>query len=261
MKMLLSILPPIATILLAAVAGAGIVIDEQQTLEQLGGKKLTRARTVEIEGNRQKSIVDNGKRMVITDLDKGVMVMIDSVRKAYVEFPFPPNGGGPAAMQGPVSPTISFKKTGGRATIIGYSCDEYTGAGSVGPNPVSMSGCFSDSAPGAADYGKFQREMADKVKGTPMANMGEMPPGVPLRLTITTTLSGHSAAAAPAGQADKLNQMLSHPQITTSTTVSSISMKDLPADSFEVPSGYQKEQLPPMGGGAPAASPPSKVPE
>ena len=169
-------------------------------------------------------------------------------------------------MPGAVSPTISFKKTGGHNKLIGYSCDEYSGIGTVSGNSVSMSGCFSDSAPGAADYSNFQREMADKVKGTPMANMGQIPPGVPLRLIITTTMGGGPAIGMSPEQANKPNQMLSHPQIVTSTTVSRISMKSLPPDSFQVPSGYQKQQLPPMFGGPGAgvqSAPPAshKVPE
>ena len=134
-----------------------------------------------IEGDKQKSIIDNGNRSVITDLGKGSMMMMDARHKTYAEFPFPPKGGSMAAMQGGVAPTISFKKTGGHDKIIGYPCDEYSGAGTVGGNPVGMLGCFSDSAPGATDYSNFQREMADKVKGTAMANMGQIPPGVPLK--------------------------------------------------------------------------------
>jgi len=265
MKMLASILSAVTVMLFAAMAGAGVVVDEQQTIEQPGGKKMVRARSVMIEGDKQKSIIDDGKRIVITDLGKGTMIMVDPAQKAYVEFPFPPSGS-PSAMQGAISPTITFKKTGAHDTIIGYSCDEYSGTGSIGVNTVIMSGCFSDSAPGATDYSNFQREMAEKVKGTPVANMGQIPPGVPLRLIITTTMGNASGGARPADPASKLNQTMSNHQIVTNTTVSKISPKSLPPDSFQVPAGYNKQQLPPMYGGTgsaapPAASAPSKVPE
>lgn len=242
MKKSASVLPAVVIVAFAAIANAGVVVDEQQIVNRPGGNKVTRSRTVMIEGDKQKSIIDNGNRTIITDLGKGTMTVVDGTRKTYIEFPFPPKGGSMAAMQGAVSPTISFKKTGGHDKIIGYSCDEYSGAGSVGGNSVSMSGCFSDSAPGATDYSNFQREMADKVKGTPMANMGQIPQGVPLRLTITT------------------------PQFVTNTTVSKISTESLSAGSFQAPSGYQQQQPPPMlggmGGGAPPMPPaPHKVPE
>jgi len=266
MKKFASVLPAVAIVAFAAIASAGVVVDEKQIIDQPDGNKVTRTRTVMIEGDKQKSIIDNGNRTVITDLGKGTMMMVDGTRKTYVEFPFPPQGGGMAAMQGVVSPTISFKKTGGHDKIIGYSCDEYSGAGTVGGNSVSMLGCFSDSAPGATDYSNFQREMADKVKGTTMANMGRIPQGVPLRLTITTTLGNLPTAGMSPEQANKLSQMLAHRQFVTNTTVSKISTESLPADSFQAPSGYQKQQPPPMfggmGGGTPTMPPaPHKVPE
>ncbi len=266
MKKFTSVLPVIFILAFTATANAGVVVNEEQIINQPNGNKVTRTRIVMIEGDKQKSIIGNEERSVITDLGKGTMVMVDGKHKTYVEFPFPPKGGGTAAMARAVSPTISFKKTGGHDRIIGYSCDEYSGAGTVGGNSVNMSGCFSDSAPGAADYSNFQREMADKVKGTTMANMGQIPPGVPLRLTITTTMGSASAMGMPAEQANKLNQMLAGRQFVTNTTVSRISTKSLPPDSFQVPSGYQKQQLSPMfggmGGGAQTAPPAShKVPE
>ena len=265
MKKFASVWSAVAIVALAAIADAGVVVDEQQVIEQPNGNKVTRASTVMIEGDKQKSIIDNGNRTVITDLGKGTMTMVDGTRKSYVEFPFPPKGGSMAAMQGGVTPTINFKKTGGHDKIIGYSCDVYSGSGAVGGNSVSMSGCFSDSAPGATDYSNFQRKMADKVKGTSMANMGQIPQGMPLTLTITTTMGNLPTAGMSPEQANKLNQMLAHRQFVTNTTVSSIATKSLPADSFQVPSGYQKQQLPPMFGGmggAPMMPPaPSKVPE
>jgi hypothetical protein len=244
MKKLASVLPAIAIVASAAIAGAGVVVDEQQIVDQPNGSKVTRARTVMIEGDKQKSIINNGNQnliTVITDLGKGTMIVVDGTHKTYTEIPFPPKGGGMAAMQAGMSPTISFKKTGGHDKIIGYPCDEYSGAGTVGGNSVRISGCFSDSAPGAADYSNFQHEMADKVKGTGMANMWQIPQGVPLRLTINTALGN------------------------TNTTVSGISTKSLPADSFQAPLGYQKQQPPPMlggmGRGAPMTPAPNKVPE
>jgi uncharacterized protein DUF4412 len=264
MKKFASVLPAMAFLAFAATTLAGVVVDEQQTVDQLNGAKVTRARTVMIEGDKQKSIIDNGTRTVITDLAKGTMTMLDGRRKTYFALPFPPKAAGMAAMPAPVSPTISFKKTGGHDKIIGYSCDEYSGAGMVGGNSVSMSGCFSDSAPGATDYSNFQQEMAEKVKGTPMANMGQIPPGVPLRLKITTTM-GNPPPGTPPDQAKNLRQMLAHRQFVTDTTVSKISARSLPADSFQVPAGYQQRPLPPMFGsmgGAPRPAPaPKKVPE
>jgi hypothetical protein len=263
MKKFASVLPTLAILAFATIAAAGVVVDEQQIITQPNGSEVTRARTVMIEGDKQKSIIDNGKRSVITDLGGGRMIMLDAAHKTYVEFPFPPRAG--AAMPSGIAPTISFKQTGGHDKMIGYSCDDYSGAGMVGGNSVSMSGCFSVSAPGASDFSSFQREMADKVKGTTMANMGQFPPGVPLKLTITTSLTNFPTAGMSPEQANKLSQMLAHRQFVTTTTVSKITTESLPADSFQAPAGYQKQEVPAMLGGMSGPRmpppPPNKVPE
>jgi hypothetical protein len=233
----------------SALVHAGVVVDEQQVVDQPNGNKITQARTVMIEGDRQKSFIDNGDRTVITDLGKGTMTMVDSARKIYVEFPFPPKSGPMAAMSGSATPTVTFKRTGARDKVIGYSCDVYTGSGTVSGRAVSMTGCFSDSAPGASDFSAFQRKMADKVKGTAMANMGQIPPGVPLRMAVTTTMGNIPTTGMSPEQAAKLQQMLANRQFVTKTTVAKISTKSLPAGSFEVPSDYQKQQMPMMSGG------------
>ncbi|MBV8771485.1 MAG: DUF4412 domain-containing protein [Deltaproteobacteria bacterium] len=263
MKKFVSVLLAIVTMAFAAIAAAGVVVDEQQTVDELNGARITRARTVMIEGDRQKSIIDNGARTIITDLDKGTMTILDGRRKTYVQIPFPPKTTG-MTIPGGLSPSVTFKKTGGHDSVIGYSCDEYSGAGTVTGNSVTMSGCFSGSVPGAADYSNFQRVMADKVKGTTMANMGDIPPGVPLRLKITTTI-GNPPLQMPPAQARSLREMLDHRQFVTDTTVSKISMKSLTADSFQVPADYRKQAVPPffgrMGGVPSPAATPHKAPK
>jgi hypothetical protein len=172
-------------------------------------------------------------------------------------------------MAGGVVPTVAFKKTGAHDKIIGYACDVYMGTGTVGGNKVKMDGCFSNSAPGAADFSGFQREMAEKVKGTAMANMGEIPAGVPLRLSVATTLGNIPTSGMSPDQAAKLKQMLANRSFVTNTAVTKITAKTLPPDSFSVPSGYQKQQIPAMFGGPgrsmgpPPASgtSPHKIPE
>jgi hypothetical protein len=252
----------------AAMAQAGVVVDEQQIVDQPNGAKLTRTRTVVIEGNKQKSIIDSGSRSIITNLNNGTMTIVDQPRKSYVEFPFPPRSGPLAAMQGNMMPTISFKKTGAHETILGYSCDVYTGSGTVGTNAVKMTGCFSITAPGATDYTDFQHQMAHKVKGTAMTNMGQIPDGVPLRLVVTTKMGNVSAPGMSPEQAAKLNRMLANREFVTNTEVTRITTEKVPPDSFEAPAGYQKQQVPTMFGGMAArplppagGAPTKKVPE
>ena len=235
-----------------ALCHAGVVVDEQEIISQPGANNITRNRTVMIEGDKQKSILDNGKRTIITDLGKGTMTVMDGSRKTYVEVPFPPKRK-PGIMFTDTPLTIIFKKTGAHQNIIGYSCDVYSGSGMAGRNTASVTGCFSDSVPGATDYNNFQHEMADKVKGTPMANTSENPPGVPLTLSTTTTF-GQVPAGLSGERAAKIKELLARNQLVTRRTVSRIMASSLSAASFQAPPGYQKQQPRRNVGGASTGS-------
>ena len=236
-----------------ALCHAGVVVDEQEIISQPGAYNITRNLTFMIEGDRQKSILDNGKRTIIVDLGKGTMTVMDGSRKTYVEVPFPPKGKPRSAMITDAPSTIIYRKTGVRQNIIGYSCDVYSGSGTAGRNTVSVTGCFSDSIPGATDYNNFQHKMANKAKGTRMANTGENPPGVPLTLSATTTF-GQVPPGLSAERAAKIKQLLARNQLVTRRTVSRIMASSLPAASFQVPPGYQKQQPRSNVGGASSGS-------
>lgn len=257
-----------ATMLLMLAAGAahaGVVVEEQEIVNRGTGQPQTHNRTVMIEGNKQKMVMD--RETVVTDLDKGVMYMLDPQHKTYLELPFPPHGRMAAMMAGAGASTLNFKKTGSRATVAGYSCDEYNGTGNMMGNQYTVKGCFSTKAPGSADFTAFQRKMEVKVKGTPMEMTGSIPDGVPLKLDSRTKLTHVSVPGMSPEQAAKLNQMLAgRPPVVTETTVTKIASRSLTADTFTVPAGYTKQEMrmpqTPSGGGAPPeGAPNTKVPE
>lgn len=242
--------------LTGGIAQAGVVVEEQQTIDRGTGTPSTNKITVMVQGNKQKYVIGDGQQSSITDLDRGTRMMVSNAHKMYIEMPFPPTGmmmpreGNKAA--------LSFKRTGGHEKIAGYACDDYTGAGSLGENEMTVNGCFSTSAPGAANFTAFQKTMSAKVKGTPMALMTDTPAGIPLK--IDTSLKQKTGGRAP---------------IVTHMTVSKVTEQDLPTGTFQAPKGYTKQQMPVMGmtgpgmmgkpaGGAPPAAPasaPTKVPE
>jgi len=78
----------VAILAVAAIADAGVVVDEQQVIDQLSGHKVTRARTVMIEGDKQKSIIENGNRNVILYLGKVSMMTLEARHKTYAEITF-----------------------------------------------------------------------------------------------------------------------------------------------------------------------------
>ena len=245
----------------SSAAHAGVVVTEQEVIDQGNGQPVTRSRTVMIQGNKQKMVTDRAQ--VVTDLDNGTMYLMNPEKKQYVEVPFPPSGPMAQMMTQRMS-TLSFKKTGGSKTINGYACQEYTGAGSMMGNEYKVNGCFSTKAPGATDFDSFQKTMASKVKGTAMAMQGEVPDGVPMELDSTTKMTNFSMPGMSPDQAAKLKQMFANrPPVVSKTTVTQIASKDLPGDTFKVPAGFSKQPMPhsPMGGAAPAGPPPAASPK
>ncbi len=240
-------------------ARAGVVVTEQEVIDQGSGKAVTRSSTVMIEGNKQKRITDRGE--VVIDLDSGTMYMMNPEKKQYVELPFPPKGPMAKMMSQRMS-SVKFKKSGGSKTVSGYPCQEYTGAGSMMGNAYTVNGCFSTKAPGAKDFDSFQKKMAKTVKGTVMAMHGDIPDGVPLELDSTTKMTNFSMPGMSPDQAAKLKKMFANrPPVVSKTTVTKIASKNLPADTFKVPADFTKQEMPMghMGGGAPPPS--QKTPE
>jgi hypothetical protein len=228
---------------------AGVVVTEQEVIDQGNGQPVTRNRTVMIQGNKQKMVTDRAQ--VVTDLDNGKMYLLNPEKKQYVEMPFPPQGP-MAQMMAQRMSTLSFKKSGGASkTISGYSCEQYSGAGSMMGNQYSVAGCFSTKAPGARDFDAFQKTMAAKVKGTPMAMQGDVPDGVPMQLDSTTKITNFAMPGMSPEQSAKLKAMLANrPPVVSKTTVMQIASKDLPADTFAVPAGFTKQEMPNPHAGA-----------
>jgi uncharacterized protein DUF4412 len=243
-------------------AHAGVVVTEQEVIDQGTGQPVTHSRTVMIQGNKQKMVTDRAQ--VVTDLDNGTMYLMNPAKKQYVEVPFPPKGQMAQMMTQRMS-TLSFKKTGGKKTVAGYACQEYTGAGSMMGNEYTVTGCFSTKAPGAHEFDTFQKTMAAKVKGTAMAMAGEVPDGVPMQLDSTTKITNFSMPGMSPDQSAKLKQMFANkPPVVSKTVVTQIASKDLPADTFAVPADFSKQEMPaggPTGAGTSAAPPPASSPK
>jgi hypothetical protein len=254
----------VAILLVLSVTGgvyAGVVVNEQQVIDSGDGHTTTQNVILMIQGNKQKTQI--GDNTMVLDLDKGTRTIMSSAQHAYIQMPFPPNRA-PIANMNP----MAFKKTGTTDKVVGYSCEEYTGSATMGGNQSSLKACFSTVAPGASEFTAFNKKMADKVKGTPLAMMAGMPAGVPMRLDTTTKITHVSMPGMTSDQMAKVNDMLAkRPPTVTHMTVTKIAVKDLPSDTFSVPSGYTRQELGQgagRGAGAPpagAATPGTKVPE
>jgi Domain of unknown function (DUF4412) len=247
------------------IARAGVVIDEQVTTTQSAGPAVTHNRQLMVQGHKEKMVSD--RNVFVIDLDKGTMMLIDPNQKAYAEMPFPPHA---MSMNPSQQLDLNLKKTGKASKVLDYGCEEYSGAGKTTMAEVSTNGCFSTSAPGAAEFSEFTQAMGVKLKNA-RAMAGQMPSGIPLTMASTRTVNaGFSVPGMAPDQAARLKQMMAKqgPQ-TTKTVVTKIATRDLPADTFAVPAGYERRGLASGpgasagGAGAGTGTPPpgTKVPE
>lgn len=228
-------------LLVAAAANAGVVLQEKETIDHGSGQPETQDRTVMVQGNQQKTVTTRSE--VLIDLDKGAMYVISPERKAYVQMAFPPEGK-MGQMMAQRMAAMDFKKTGKHKTIAGYPCDEYTGGGDMGNGKYSVIGCFSKTAPGAADFTAFQKAMAAKLKGGTSAT-ANIPDGVPLEVTSTSKMTSFNMPGMSPDQAAKIKDMLAkRPPVTNKTVVSKVTIQDIAASDFTVPAGYEKQEMP-----------------
>jgi hypothetical protein len=233
---------------------AGVVITENESIVsgQPGGAQPQppRQRTLMIEGNKQKMIIEGG-RAIIFDLDKGTMQIIDPAQKNYMEAPFPPQGMMAQAVGGPGMHASQFTKAGTSRTVAGYKCDDYKGTGKIAMGDFSMVSCVSAKAPGAADYTKFQKAMMTKLKDTNVTMPTDMPAGIPLVEDVTTKMGTMNMPNLPPAAAEQLKkQFANRPPVVTKTEVTKIESKKIDASEFEIPAGYTKRE-PRMGMGRP----------
>jgi len=195
-------------------------------------------RTVYIQGNKEK--VDADDVQTITDLDKRLLYVIDKAHKNYVEMPLamaedpvPESGGGDEDG----GEKIVLERTGGKQVIADQNCDEYRGGKRDGPLEIAVSACVSDSAPGAREIARFDREM--------VAQIGHLKP----------TPSGKDSAGVVLEKKSVVNLRLPDPaphryrtaSLTTKTTVDSIKSARLADQTFTPPKGFSKIQQQPSG--------------
>jgi hypothetical protein len=255
MKTISAIFTASLFLLISATAHAGVVLQETETIDRGNGKPETQDRTVMVQGNKQKTVT--ARSQVVIDLDKGSMYVINPGSKAYVEMAFPP-AGKMGQMMAQRMAAMDFQKTGKHSTVAGYPCDEYTGGGDMGNGTYNVVGCFSKSAPGAADFTAFQKQMADKLKGG-NGTKANIPGGVPLEVTSTSKMTSFSMPGISADQAAKIKDMLAkRPPVTNKTVVNKVTVQDIAESDFAIPAGYQKQEMPSsnrmMGGPAPGGS-------
>ena len=240
-------------------AFAGVVITQSQSITGGMGNR-TSNQTLMVQGNKQKMVTDS--REIITDLDAGKLYVVQPSQKSYMSVPFPPQGP-MGQMLARNAGLLDFKKVGTTRTIAGYPCTDYSGSADAMGGSYTITECFSTAAPGAKDFSHFLNALAGKLKtaGLPTPKSG-IPAGLPLAADSTIKMGSFTPPAGMSkDQADKIRAMIAkRPPIVSKTVVSSVAVKDLPADTFTIPTGFTERKPPapmpmrPAGAGAPAGA-------
>jgi hypothetical protein len=201
-------------------------------------KTETEHRTVYLQGNKQK--IDMRDLQTITDLDKGRLYMVDKDRRNYIEMPIESRSELIPGRGEPEKEAIVLKRTGATHVIAENHCDEYRGNAGTAQVHVTVSTCVSKVAPGAEEIVKFDRKMVSQLQGLKLETSDEPATGmvlektsvIDLRLTVSS-LQGYDTAS-----------------LITKTRINDIKLKQLPAQTFVPPRGYNKvEDQPPLGVG------------
>jgi Domain of unknown function (DUF4412) len=270
MRKLTALVAGMTLALTALPAAAGVVITQKQHVTS-GTNSRDSEQTISVQGNKQKMVSE--RHTIITDLDKGMMYVLDPKAKTYFEIEFPPTGQMAAMMAASRDAAMNFKKAGTTRDIAGYKCTDYDGGGHVMQGDYTVKECFSTSAPGAQEFATFEKNMTDKLKGAgTSAASGEIPGGMPLALDSSMKMGKVTIPGMPPEQAAKINEMMAkRPPVVTSQRVEKIESKKLADADFAIPPDYTKRDLPGPGamrmppggmkmapaGGAPATGAPA----
>ena len=249
MKKLTALLAGITLAMSALPAAAGVVITQKQHVSN-GQNSRDSEQTISVQGNKQKEVDE--RRTLIADLDKGMIYIVDPKAKTYFEMEFPPKGPMAQTMASSTAAAMNFKKSGTSREIAGYKCEDYDGGGHAMVGDYTVKECFSTTAPGAQEFSAFERKWASKLKsaGAAEPGNGEIPEGVPLALDATTKIGKISIPGMSPDQAAKISQMMKNrPPVVTTTVVEKIEAQKLASDTFTVPAGFTKKDLPAGPGG------------
>jgi Domain of unknown function (DUF4412) len=223
----------------AAVAQAAVEITQQVTLPDGKGGTKTETHKTTISGDRMKTITP--RATMITDLQKGTMVVLDEKSKVATEMPI-------QTSNNPMANALigDYKATGSKKTVGGYRCEEYTHSVTLGATEISSVTCVAKDAPGAAEASAFYRKMAEKMSGKKTTDA--LPQGIP----VAEETKVHTHAMSVPGMSSEMAAKIAAAQASMGarkSEITSVKSVDVASSEFEVPTGYTKRTLEPHASG------------
>jgi hypothetical protein len=214
----------------ATVVSAGVVMSETSTAIGPLSDGIQH-RTIYVQGHKER--VDINGLQTITDLDQHRIYIVDEAHKNYIELPMGSLNLDTGDDGASGSATIELKRTGARQIVASNTCEEYRGHQSSAQLQITVSACVSTSAPGAQEIARFDKAMLDQVVGK-SRTWGEGSAGVVLEKKSELKVRVPGVAQQSTS-------------LVTSTKVLTIKERQLGAQTFKPPKGYNKIENNPPG--------------
>jgi Domain of unknown function (DUF4412) len=210
---------------------AGVVMNETSVAKGTDGVISSQDKTVYVQGNKRK--VDMGHVAEITDLDKGIIYIINKPDRVYAEISMETIH---SSEPGSAEDSVTLKKTGGTRVIANHPCNEYRTVEGNNQEHVTISACVSDNTPGAKELSLFADKMVARLHDRGFEHSAE-------HETAGLTLDKQSVLSfrVPNFSRGKAYRTAS---LIAETRVNKIEVQRLPDDTFKPPEGYSKLHKP-----------------
>jgi len=218
-------------------ANGGVVIEQKVTTGAAGKPGRTINRTIMVQGDKEKFVVNDHVSIMI-DAKAETVTLLDSQQKIFRELPFK------KVMGTLFDPNhllyLPFKSTDKTRRVLGFKCQDYTGAKYSGPLMTSVTACFSSDAPGLEDFSHFMKTELQRLGHR--AHGVSVPAGVPL---IIESSHGANPSFTMRDLPEKellafKSRIAKIPPQLTSEEVTKITSEKLTPDVFSTPAGYTR---------------------
>ena len=218
-------------------AHAGVVIEQKVTTGAAGAPGRTANRTIMMQGDKEKFVIDDHLSIVI-DPKGDKVIVIDSQHKIFRELPFK------RVMGTQFDPNrllyLPFKSTRKTRHVIGFTCEDYTGGKYSGPLMTTVAACFSTQPVGSREYSRFIKTELQRLGRR--AQGVSIPAGVPL--IVESTHGANPSFTMPDLPEKELlafkSRIAKIPPQLTRAEVTKISPEKLSPDVFSTPTGYTR---------------------
>jgi len=145
---------------LVSTSDAGVVLSETSVATSPAGA-TTLNRTIYVQGNKQK--VEKPGVDSITDLDKGVVYIVDKRHRKYLEMPIADSRPDQSGSRDSGGDSILLDKTPDTRVVANQTCTEYRGGHTNQIERIAVSACVSRKAPGTSEVIAFDEKFSHAV--------------------------------------------------------------------------------------------------